>query len=410
MTHSATPAAPTDRAIAAHRQQFSALATKAYFNYGGQGPLADRTLTAIATAYQTAQEIGPFGQAANQAAMAQTQRTRAAIAQELGVSPATIALTEDVTVGCNIALWGIDWQAGDRLVMSDCEHPGVIAAVGELQHRFGIAVDLCPLKETVNGKTAAEIAAIVAAQLQPNTRLVVLSHIHWNTGQVLPLAEIAAACRRDRPATARPLQILIDAAQSVGVLPLDLDELDIDFYAFTGHKWWCGPDGVGGLYVRSGDDRPALRPTFIGWRGIQMDSLGNPTGFTPDCRRYEIATSAYPLYAGLEDAIALHQTWGSAGDRYDRLRSLSGQLWERLRSLPGLTCLKDSPPDAGLVSFQVRTPEGESRDRALVSHLESQGILTRILLDPLCVRASVHYLSSVEECDRLIDSIRTFLG
>ena len=161
-------------------------------------------------------------------------------------------MTENVTVGCNIAFWGIDWQPGDRILLSDCEHPGVIASIQEICRRFQVSVDLFPLLATLN---TGDPVAIIASRLQPQTRLVVFSHVLWNTGQVVPVAEIAAAIRQYP--SARPIQILIDAAQSVGLLPLKLDELGIDFYAFTGHKWWCGPEGVGGLYVH-----PAARASF----------------------------------------------------------------------------------------------------------------------------------------------------
>ncbi|MGB5975702.1 MAG: aminotransferase class V-fold PLP-dependent enzyme, partial [Nodosilinea sp.] len=229
--------------LAAHRQRFPALVNKRYFNYGGQGPMAQPTLDTIFQAHQRVQELGPFSGAANQWAMAEAAQARAAIAAELGTTAEAITLTEDVTVGCNIPLWGIAWRAGDHLLLSDCEHPGIIAAVQEICRRFEVTYSLCPLLDTVNG---GDPAAVVAQHLQPNTRLLVISHIFWNTGQVLPLEEIVRVCR-DRPT---PVLTLVDAAQSAGALPLDLAHLGVDFYAFTGHKWWCGPAGLGGLYVR----------------------------------------------------------------------------------------------------------------------------------------------------------------
>ena len=68
---------------------------------------------------------------------------------------------------------------------------------------------------------------------------------------------------------------MVDAAQSVGSLDLNLPELEIDYYAFTGHKWLCGPAGVGGLYI-SQEAFQELNPTFIGWRGVEMDDRGKP--------------------------------------------------------------------------------------------------------------------------------------
>jgi L-cysteine/cystine lyase len=380
------------------RQQFPALQNKAYFNYGGQGPLPQVALTAIQQAFGQIQQMGPFSSQVNAWIGEATEQTRRSIAAELGVAPATITLTEDVSVGCNIALWGIDWRFGDHLLLSDCEHPGIVAAAQELQRRFGIEVSTCALQATLN---EGDPVAIVVSHLKPNTRLVVLSHILWNTGQVLPLAEIVAACHSY--SNAHPIRVLVDAAQSVGVLPLNLSELAADFYAFTGHKWWCGPEGVGGLYVRP-EALDSLNPTFIGWRSITVDATGTPTGWKPDGRRYEIATSAYPLYVGLRAAIALHQQFGTPQERLQRIKTLSRSLWQQLGNSLGVRCLRTSPPQAGLVSFQL---PGKSHPQ-LVQFLEEHGLMVRTILTPNCVRACVHYFTLEAEIDRLVETIQQF--
>ncbi len=386
-------------ALEAYRQEFPALQNKAYFNYGGQGPMHQSVMATIQESFQHIQRQGPFSGEVNVWVTEEADRTRTAIAQELGVTADSISLTEDVTVGCNIALWGIDWQIGDHILLSDCEHPGIVAAVQEAQRRFGLEVSICPLEATLN---QGDPVAAVVSHLRPNTRLVVLSHILWNTGQVLPLAEIVAACHSY--SITRPVRVLVDAAQSVGVLPLDLQASQPDFYAFTGHKWWCGPEGVGGLYVRP-EVRDSLAPTFVGWRSIVTDGQGKPTGWKPDGRRYEIATSAYPLYAGLRQAIALHQKFGSVEDRYQLLLDLSRRLWQQLGQIPGVVCLRHSEPQAGLVSFQV---PGRSH-KQLVSFLESHRLLVRTILNPDCVRACVHYFTLESEIQQLVDGVQQFL-
>lgn len=377
-----------------HRQQFPALANKTYFNYGGQGPIPQSAIEATNTAQEYIQTYGPFSTKVNGWIAQQVEATRNAIALELNTTPDTITLTEDVTVGCNIALWGIDWQQGDRILLTDCEHPGIIATVREIGRRFGVEIDTCPIMATLN---EGDPVQVIEQHLKPRTRLVVLSHLLWNTGQVLPLDKIVKLCKSVN------VRILADAAQSVGSLPLNLTQLGVDFYAFTGHKWWCGAAGVGGLYVHP-EARESLQPTFIGWRGILTDSKGNPTGWQPDGRRYEVATSAYGQYAGLKAAIATHQQWGTAKERYGQICQLSKYLWEKLNKLPQIKCLKASPPEAGLVSFQVRN----SQNRQLVEFLEAQSIMTRILLDPNCVRACVHYLTLTSEIDRLVEGIKKF--
>lgn len=385
-------------ALDALRHQFPALQAKAYFNYGGQGPMPQAALDAIAQSFQNVQQCGPFSNAAGVWVGQEAEQTRRAIAQELGVEPETITLTEDVSMGCNIALWGIDWRLGDHLLLSDCEHPGIIAAAQEIARRFGVEVTTCPLQDTLN---QGDPVAIVASQLKPSTRLVVLSHILWNTGQVLPLAEIVAACHSY--SLSRPVRVLVDAAQSVGVLPLNLAELKADFYAFTGHKWWCGPEGVGGLYVRP-EVIDTLQPTFVGWRSITMDAIGKPTGWKPDGRRYEVATSAYPLYAGLRQAIAMHHQFGTATERYYQICHRSTLLWQKLAQIPTVSCLRQSPPQAGLVSFQL---PGKSHLQ-LIRFLEARNIMLRTILSPDCVRACVHYFTVEAEIEQLVAAIAEF--
>ncbi|MGB3199881.1 MAG: aminotransferase class V-fold PLP-dependent enzyme [Nodosilinea sp.] len=405
MIHSSSSAAI--ETLISHRQGIPALAGKQYFNYGGQGPVAQATLDAIFAAHRQVQDLGPFSGVANQWVMAEAAQTRAAIASELGTTADTITLTEDVTVGCNIPLWGLDWRAGDHILMSDCEHPGIIAAVLEICRRFGVTYSLCPLLETVNNSdVGGDPVAVVAQHLQPNTRMLVISHIFWNTGQVLPLEQIVEVCR-DRP---DPVLTLVDAAQSVGALPLDLPALGVDFYAFTGHKWWCGPAGLGGLYVRP-EAREQISPTFIGWRSITTDAAANPTGWQPTGQRYEVATSNYPLLAGLRAAIAYQAEWGTAPQRYQRLVELAQRLWSQLQDLPQIRPVRQTPPDSGLVSFWLL--EGSEPSPAwhkrLVDELETQGVYLRTLQAPNCVRACTHYLTLESEVDELVAAIAATL-
>ena len=381
-----------------HRQLFPALANKAYFNYGGQGTMPQSAIAAIQQAHEHIQQAGPFSGAANGWLVEQVQQMRSTIAAELGASPETITLTEDVTVGCNIPMWGIDWQAGDHMLLSDCEHPGIIAIALEIQRRFGIEVTFCPLMATLND---GDPVKVITQNLRPTTRLVVISHILWNTGQVLPVKAIATACHRFRTQKT-PVQLLVDAAQSVGMLPLNLSELGADFYAFTGHKWWCGPAGIGGLYIHP-DAFPSLNPTFIGWRSVKMNGSGYPIGWQTDGRRFEVATSDYPLYAGLSAAIALQNEWGTAEERYQRICELSRYLWQRLQAISSVTCLRSAAPEAGLISFKV--DRASSIHSALVKQLESEGFLLRTILDPDCMRVCVHYLTLESELDRLVAAL-----
>ena len=383
--------------LAHQRSHFPALGHNHYFNFGGQGPLPLPVLDEMMQTYQHLQRIGPFSNQANSWITQEVAKTRSAIATELGVDAKTITLTESVSGGCNIALWGMNWQSGDRLLMTDCEHPTVIALSQQLGHRYGVETDICEILPLVNGGNVVEA---IAAQIGPQTRMVVLSHVLWNTGEVLPLTAIAQACRAQNPETL----IVVDAAQSVGLLPLSLGEYDVDAYAFTGHKWWCGPDGLGGLYIPS-NSLEKFEPTYIGWRGIREDPSGYPIGWVPDSRRFEVATSAFALMIGLQTALQLHSSFATAAQRYQQIVNLSQQLWQGLNQVPRIRCLKIDPPESGLVSFTI---EGANHFQ-LVNQLEEMGFLLRLIKNPNCIRACCHYLTSPTEIEQLLHQLTALL-
>ncbi|MBD2213756.1 aminotransferase class V-fold PLP-dependent enzyme [Nostoc linckia FACHB-104] len=378
-----------------HREQFPALANKTYFNYGGQGPMPLAAIKAISETQMHIQQLGPFGNEVGRWIGKMIQATKAAIASELNVPPSTIALTENVTVGCNIAMWGIEWQTGDHLLLSDCEHQGIIAIAQEIGRRFSVEVTICPLLDTLN---AGDPVEVISQHLRPNTRLVVLSHILWNTGQLLPLDQIAELCRNNNSL------LLVDAAQSVGAMPLNLTQLGVDFYAFTGHKWLCGPAGVGGLYVRP-EVQVNLQPTFVGWRSVVIDERSKPVDWEKGGQRYEVATSDYPLYVALQEAIAIHQQWGTPEERYQQICRNSEYLWRKLSDLPNIKCLRTSPPESGLISFQLANQQPQTTVE-VVQFLESQRIFTRKIADPNCVRVCVHYFTLESEIDQLVEALR----
>ena len=167
--------------IKEHRQQFPGLTNKTYFNFGGQGTMPESSLQAIIDTHKYIQEVGPFSGKINGWLTNKVNLLREAIALELETAPETITLTENVTAGCNIAMWGVDWQKGDRILMTDCEHPGIIATVEEIKRRFGVEVSICSIMDTLNNGDPVEV---IQSQLTENTRMVVLSHLLWNTGQV----------------------------------------------------------------------------------------------------------------------------------------------------------------------------------------------------------------------------------
>lgn len=386
------------------RAHLPALANKTYFNYGGQGPLPTPSLEVIVATWQRIQELGPFTEDVWPLLGHLSGSLRSRLAQWFGVSPNRVAFTENVTSGCVLPLWGLPWSEGEEILLGDAEHPGVVAACRELARREGLTITSLPVRDLPGDAAQADAGTLEVLErlLSPRTRLVVLSHLLWNSGRVLPIEAVA---RRLAEHPRHPW-LLVDAAQSFGSLPVAGAARVADIYAATGHKWCCGPEGLGAVAL-SERLLAEARPTLIGWRSLRDENSGG-AAYHQDGRRFEVATSCTPLLAGLEASLLLLEGEGDASARLAAIRARSQRLWEGLQGLSAARCLLPEPPPAGLVSFTLHRADGQAIDPAAVVHdLGKQGIWLRSLPDPHCLRACTHLTTEEEEVDRLLDALRS---
>ena len=376
-----------------------ALANKTYFNYGGQGPLPTPSLQAINASWQRIQELGPFTGHVWPFIEQETARLRQALAHLCGVSPHRIALTENVTSGCVLPLWGLPWQTGDVLLLSDCEHPGVVAACQELARREGLRIEWLPVLELCRNTPQAALDDSVLEALEralsPDTRLVALSHLLWNSGSVMPITAVAKRLQQHPKAP----WLLVDAAQSMGSIPVEEAAAAADIYAFTGHKWCCGPEGLGGVALSQRLLEQA-QPTLIGWRSLRHEASAG-SSFHNDARRFEVATSCVPLCSGLATSLELLAQAGTPSERLAIIQARSLRLWQGLQAIQGVSTLLPDPPAAGLVSFTL----GSTATAAVVAQLGAEDLWIRRLDDPDCLRACTHITTTEGEIDALLQAL-----
>jgi L-cysteine/cystine lyase len=284
----------------------------------------------------------------------------------------------------------------------------VVAACHELTRRLQLEIDTLPVKHVLGGREqqSANDTAVLDAldqHLHTNTRLVVLSHLLWNTGQLMPIASVAARLQNhpNKP------YLLVDAAQSMGQIPVEEAAAAADIYAFTGHKWACGPEGLGGVALSERVLHEA-NPTLIGWRSLQDESravFGDPEPFHHDSRRFEVATSCVPLLAGLRQSLKQLEAEGTAQERWIKIQQLSEKLWEALETLPSVSPLLTAPPIAGLVSFTLSRNAPALSPNEVVKALGGQQIWIRDLADPSCLRACTHLCTTNGDIQTLIRAL-----
>ena len=375
------------------RSQLPALANKHYFNYGGQGPLPTPSLEAMVACWGELQRLGPFSRDVWPFVEAETSALRRRLAQLCGVPPHRLSLTENVTSGCVLPLWGLPFDSGDTLLLSDAEHPGVVAACQELARRQGLQISWFSARDC---RSDAAVLESLEAALEPSTRLVVLSHLLWNSGLPMPI-EAAAARLKQHP---RQPWLLVDAAQSVGSLELGGVPNAADIYGFTGHKWCCGPEGLGGVAL-SERVLEQSQPTVIGWRSLRNENSSG-SQWHRDGRRFEVATSCLPLGAGLRSSLDLLEQLGNAQQRQALICERSARLWNGLQQIAAVrTVVQEAPPASGLVSFTIDHAPAQDA----VSALADQGFQLRSLEDPICLRACTHGFSTNAEIDQLLAAI-----
>jgi len=392
------------------KENIPALQNKSYFNYGGQGPLPTESLNAITTSWETIQHLGPFTNDVWPYITKEIISTKNLLSDICGIHPTRIALTENVSSGCVLPLLGLAFSEGDHLLISDCEHPGIVAACKELARTKKLIIGILPILKLCNGndnkkETYQTVLKLIDANLKKNTRLVVLSHLLWNTGQIMPIELISQKLKEH---SNKPY-LLVDAAQSFCHIPIKGACDKADIYAFTGHKWAYGPEGLGAVAL-SRRVIEESKPTLIGWKCLKTEEgiyVNNKNPFHSDARRFEIATSCIPLLAGLKSSLMMLKNEGSETDRFLKIKSLSSILWGKLNQIKNIQLVLNSDPPSGIISFSIN---GINSPEEVVNYLGQKNLWIRVLEDPKWLRACVHITTDINEIDNLVIGLKSFIS
>ena len=367
------------------RHDLPAVRAAAYLNAGTFGPLPTPVRDAVRDYLDEAADRGRIGQAGYDRWMELTAAARAAFARALDTDVEEIALTHSATDGINLVLSGLTWEAGDEVVTTDQEHPGLTAPLAALARRYGVVV-----REAAVGDGSDAVAAVEAA-LTDRTRVVAVSHVLWTTGAVLPVAELT------RVAHDAGALLLVDGAQSSGAVPLNVEELGTDFYAVPGQKWLCGPSGTGALHVRA--ERVEMLEPAWPWYGTEEREPGQAPRLWAGARRFDAGTVSLGAMAGLTAAVAWRDAVGWS-EGHARAATLTRSLRLALTELPGVEPLA-AEGRAPLVAFRV-----EGHDATAVSaELEARGVLVRPLPSGT-LRAAVGFWNDERDLDRLVEGLR----
>src|SRR3954449_4508374 len=354
------------------RAEFPVLAERAYLNAGTCGPLPRKALHAVADVLARAAVEGR-SRAYMESMLALRDRQRAAYADRLGAEATDVALTTCTSEGVVRVLAGLDLGPGDEVLTAPDEHPGLLGPLGTLHDRRGVEIRTVPF---------ADLADAVG----PKTRLVACSHVSWVTGAVRPpgLAQLGP----DVP-------VLLDGAQGVGAVPIDVAALDCAFYAGSGQKWLCGPVGTGMLWIAPGW-RDQVAPVGATYMNLAEPARGLESALHADARSHDSPAISAEASAC---AVTAHEVLAEFGwdAVYERARTLAATLADRLRAAGRVVAPRG---DTTLVSWEDSDPEA-TRDR-----LAGAGVLIRNLPGTRYLRASVGAWNDEGDLERLLEALR----
>ena len=305
-----------------------------YLNTGSLGPTPRSILDTVIKAW-TELETNPVAMSYGAGAVhALADKTRAAVAGLIGCTADEVLLTRSTTNAMNIAALGIDLARGDRVLTTDSEHEGGSACWKYLEKRSGIVVDRVVIAP--EDHDAKAIVERFSASIKKETKVISVSHVIFSTGLRMPVREIVALAK------AKNILTIVDGAQAVGNIEVDVKSIGCDAYAAPGHKWLMAPKGTGFLYI-SKDAFSKIQP--VEWTDQKTYVAGSA------------GIGSLPLVVGLGAAIEAAQKRGIAASESQNIR-LRNRAHEGLKKIAKVRVLSAPPGPLATALIAFRLPDG----------------------------------------------------
>ncbi len=363
------------------RDGLSNVDKRVFFNSGSMGQLSIAAKRAIVHELDIVNDEKYFGKVFLRNHEA-TIETKEVISRLINSAPEEIVLTNSTTNGIYDVIYSFDWKRGDEVITTFKEHFAVNIPVMLLKEKFG--VDISYTEIDLLGQTDIE------NKITSRTRLIILSHVSYSTGEILPVEEIIRIVHK------HSIPVLLDGAQAVGVIPIDVKALDVDYYAFPGQKWLNGPQGIGVLYVNQSiidNYHPNVNEEEnpYPYKGIKL-----PT----QVHRFQSASPSLYAISGFGASVKWLLDEVNTDYAYDRIQELGKLVRNRLAEIEGITVVTPLKA-AGLTSFYADFIDTESLNEYLIG----KGLLARTIGPFGYVRIAVSYFHTEQEIDKFIDII-----
>ncbi|MEZ5306246.1 MAG: aminotransferase class V-fold PLP-dependent enzyme [Pyrinomonadaceae bacterium] len=319
-------------------------------------------------------------------------RSRALLAEMMGVEPANVAFMRNTSDGFASVATGIDWASDDNIVSFANEFPANYYAWKRVRDKYGVDLRLAPERD---GKIDLDE---LISMIDSNTKLVAISAVQFSSGFRADLERIGKAAR-DHDAL-----FAVDLIQALGTTPFDLPAQYVDIACGASHKWLCAPEGCGYIYL---SDRALERvsPTFVGWISVETpwDFADREQPFKANALSWESGTGASSLFYGLEQSLKLLVGAGSV-NIHRHLEKLTDMLCEMVpREKFEILSSRAEGEKSQIVA--LRPLNGASADEIFASLSESGTIVSA---RNGFLRISPHFYNNEGDIERLVGDLDRF--
>jgi cysteine desulfurase/selenocysteine lyase len=344
-------------------------------------------------------EIKRGGYAAKDSVSERFEAMYGDIAGLINAKPTEIALLESATRAWTMAFYSIDFKPGDVVLTSEAEYASNYIAMLQLARRNGIEIQVIP-SDSLGQVDIGALESLISERV----KLIAITHTPTNGGLVNPAEKIGAIAAR------HSILYLLDACQTVGQYPIDVQKIGCDFLSATGRKYLRGPRGTGFLFVRERVLR-TLEPVMLDLHGATWVSR-NSYVLREDARRFETWEKNYCDMLGLGEAVRYAAQLGMS-EIWKRVVCLADQLRTQLASVPSISVHDLGETKCGIVTFASKNMSSAELVVALRMRKMNCSLSTpfgtridmeRRALSPL-VRASVHYFNTEEEISRFCEGV-----
>jgi L-cysteine/cystine lyase len=385
------PFLPDDEKVAAVREALPALGAGIYLNTGSVGPMPAETAAAMAEIVEYELRIGRGAMDYWDGFVERLAEARAAVAAVVRADVDEIGLTHSTSGGMNAGVASVPLRAGDRIVTTDMEHVGGLGAVHAAAARTGAEVEVA---EIGSGDDDERTLAALDAAISSRTRVVVISHVLWTSGAVMPVDRIAALAHQ------RGAIVVVDGAQAVGAIPVNVHDLGVDVYAIPGQKWLLGPEGTGAVWAAPGTSANAL-VSEGSWYAYERIEPHEAVPWS-DARRFEEPGHYRPGITGLARSCGWLSMYVGLAWIHERGVAMARATADRLAAIDGVELLTPRDRMATLVTFRVR---GWDAQAALDELSARTFAIARTIPQLRAIRLSVGFFTTRDEIERVASAV-----